>query len=182
MFDSLMTRAYDEPDAVYGLVAHSAQVAPDRSSVTFHMRSEAKFADGSALTADDVVFSFDILKEKGHPIYRAQLRDITKAEALDARTVRFTLTGTQTRDLPLVAAGLPILSKAYYATHEFDQTTLEPPLGSGPYRIGDFKQRIRQLQAPRRLLGKGPASQPRPLQLDELRFEYYRDRTAALEL
>jgi microcin C transport system substrate-binding protein len=182
MFDSLMTRAYDEPDAVYGLVAHSAQVAPDRSSVTFHMRSEAKFADGSALTADDVVFSFDILKEKGHPIYRAQLRDITKAEALDARTVRFTLTGTQTRDLPLVAAGLPILSKAYYATHEFEQTTLEPPLGSGPYRIGDFKQGA-FVSYKRRddYWGKDlPVNRGR-FNFDELRFEYYRDRTAALE-
>jgi microcin C transport system substrate-binding protein len=167
---------------VYGLVAHSAEVAPDRSSVTFHMRSEAKFADGSALTADDVVFSFDILKEKGHPLYRVQLRDITKAEALDARTVRFTLTGTQTRDLPLVAAGLPILSKAYYATREFDQTTLEPPLGSGPYRIGDFKQGA-FVSYKRRddYWGKDlPVSRGR-FNFDELRFEYYRDRTAALE-
>ena len=93
LFDSLMTRALDEPDAVYGLVAHSARVAPDRSSVTFRLRPEAKFADGSALTADDVVFTFDILKEKGHPAYRVQLKDVTKAEALDPHTVRFTFTG-----------------------------------------------------------------------------------------
>ena len=82
---------------------------------------------------------FNVLKEKGHPIYRVQLKDVSKVEALDPHTVRYTFTGTQTRDLPLIVAGLPVLSKAYYATREFDQTSLEPPLGSGPYEIGDFK-------------------------------------------
>ena len=157
-------------------------MAPDRSSVTFRLRPEAKFADGSALTADDVVFTFDTLKEKGHPAYRVQLKDVTKAEALDAHTVRYTFTGTETRDLPLVVAGLPILSKAYYATREFDQTTLEPPLGSGPYKIGDFKQgafvsyRRREDYWAKDL----PVNRGR-FNFDELRYEYYRDRTAELE-
>jgi len=97
LFDTLMTRAYDEPDAVYGLVAQSGEVAPDRNSVTFRLRPEAKFADGSPLTAADVVFSFDILKEKGHPLFKVQLRDVTKADALDAHTVRYTFTGTALR-------------------------------------------------------------------------------------
>src|SRR5262245_42851083 len=182
MFDTLMARAYDEPDAVYGLVAASAEVAPDRSSATFRLRPQARFADGSPLTAADVAFTFDILKEKGHPIYRAQLRDVTRAEVLDPLTVRYTFTGTETRDLPLVAATLPILSKAYYATREFDQTTLEPPLGSGPYRIGDYKQgafvsfRRRDDYWAKDL----PVNRGR-FNFDELRFEYYRDRTAALE-
>jgi microcin C transport system substrate-binding protein len=182
LFDSLMTRAFDEPDAVYGLVARSAELAPDRSAVTFRLRKEAKFADGSALTAADVVFTFNILKEKGHPVYRLQLKDVTKAEALDPLSVRYTLTGTQTRDLPLVVATLPILSKVYYTAHEFDQTTLEPPLGSGPYRIGDFKQgafvsfRRRDDYWAKDL----PVSRGR-FNFDELRYEYYRDRTAELE-
>jgi ABC-type oligopeptide transport system substrate-binding subunit len=120
LFDSLMTRSPDEPDAVYGLVARSADLAPDRSAVTFHMRPEAKFADGTPITSADVVFSFDTLKTKGHPNIRGQLRDIASAVAVDAHTVRFDFTGALTRDLPLVAAGLPILSKAYYATREFD--------------------------------------------------------------
>jgi microcin C transport system substrate-binding protein len=182
LFDSLMTRAYDEPDAVYGLVARSAEVAPDSSSVMFRLRPEAKFADGSPLTADDVVFTFDVLKEKGHPLYRAQLKDVAKAEALDAQTVRYTFTGTQTRDLPIIAATLPILSKTYYATREFDQTTLEPPLGSGPYRLADFKQgafvsfkRRDDYWAKDLPVNRGRFN------FDELRFEYYRDRTAALE-
>jgi microcin C transport system substrate-binding protein len=182
VYDALMTRALDEPDAVYGLVARSAEVAPDRGSVTFRLRPEARFADGSALTADDVVFTFNTLKEKGHPLYRVQLKDVAGVEAVDAATVRYTFAGTQTRDLPLLVAGLPILPKAYYATREFDQTTLDPPLGSGPYRIADFKQgayvsyRRREDYWAKEL----PVSVGR-FNFDELRYEYYRDRTAALE-
>ncbi len=182
LFDSLMTRAHDEPDALYGLVARSAELAADRGSVTFRLRPEAKFSDGSPLTAEDVVFSFVTLKEKGHPLYRVQLKDARTAEAVDAHTVRYTFTGTETRDLPLVVAGLPILSKAYYATREFDQTTLEPPLGSGPYRVGDFKPGT-FVSYKRRddYWGKDlPVNRGR-FNFDELRFEYYRDRTAALE-
>src|SRR5581483_2924283 len=182
VYDSLMTRAYDEPDAVYALVARSAEVASDRNSVTFHLRPEARFADGSALTADDVAFSFAVLKEKGHPVYRVQLRDVAKAEVLDAHTVRFTFTGRETRDLPLVVAGLPILSKAYYAAREFDQTTLERPLGSGPYAVGDFKQgSFVSYKRRADYWGKDlPVNRGR-YNFDEVRFEYYRDRTAALE-
>jgi microcin C transport system substrate-binding protein len=182
LFDTLMVRALDEPDAVYGLVASTAELAPDGSGVTFRLRKEAKFADGSALTAADAVFTFGTLKEKGHPIYRLQLKDVTKVEAPDAMTVRYTFTGTQTRDLPLVVATLPVLSKAYYSAHEFDQTTLDPPLGSGPYKIGEFKQgafvsfRRRDDYWAKDL----PVNRGR-YNFDELRYEYYRDRTAELE-
>ena len=182
LFDTLMTRAADEPDAVYGLVASSAEIAPDRGSVVFRLRPEAKFADGSALTADDVVFSFEILKEKGHPVYRTILRDVVKAEALDRHTVRYTFTGSETRDLPLIVAGLSVLSKAYYATREFDQTTLTPPLGSGPYKIGDFKQGTFVSYRRRDdYWGKDlPVNRGRH-NFEELRYEYYRDRTAGFE-
>jgi microcin C transport system substrate-binding protein len=182
VYDSLMSRAYDEPDALYGLVAKSAELQADRSAVTFRLRPEAKFADGSALTADDVVFTFSALKEKGHPLYRVQLRDVTKAEAIDPHTVRYAFTGQETRNLPLAVAGLPILSKAYYATREFDQTTLDPPLGSGPYALGDFKpgafvayKRRGDYWAKDLPVNRGRFN------FDELRFEYYRDRTASLE-
>jgi microcin C transport system substrate-binding protein len=182
LFDTLMTRAYDEPDAVYGLVASTAELAPGGSGVTFRLRKEAKFADGTPLTAADVVFTFNTLKEKGHPLYRLQLKDVTKAEAPDPLTVRYTFTGTQVRDLPLVVATLPILSKAYYGVHAFDQTTLDPPLGSGPYKIGTFKQgafvsyqRRDDYWAKDLPVNKGRYN------FDELRYEYYRDRTAELE-
>src|SRR5689334_11971216 len=88
LFDSLMTRANDEPDAVYGLIAKSAEVAPDRMSVTFRLPPEAKFAAGTPVTADDVVFSFTAIKEKGKPEYALALRDVEKAEAIDPQTVR----------------------------------------------------------------------------------------------
>jgi microcin C transport system substrate-binding protein len=182
LFDSLMTRNVDEPDAVYGLVAHSAELAPDRSSVTFRMRPEARFADGSPVTSADVVFSFDILKEKGHPAYRlALLKDVVKAEAIDAHTVRFTFAVTTNRDLPPGVAGLPILSKAYYATRKFEETTLEPPLGSGPYKIGDFKQGTFVSYRRRDdYWGKDlPVNRGR-FNFDEVRYDYFRDRTAAL--
>ena len=181
LFDSLMTRSPDEPDAVYGLVAHSAELAPDRSSVTFRMRPEAKFADGTAVTSADVVFSFDTLKTKGHPNIRGQLRDIASAVAVDAHTVRFDFTGALTRDLPLVAAGLPILSKAYYATREFDQTTLDPPLGSGPYKVGEFNQgSFVSYRRREDYWGKDlPVNRGR-FNFDEVRYLYYRDRSAEL--
>ncbi|MCB1520384.1 MAG: ABC transporter substrate-binding protein [Hyphomicrobiaceae bacterium] len=181
IFDSLMVRAADEPDAVYGLVAKSAEVAADGLSVTFHLRPEAKFADGTQLTADDVVFSFDTLKEKGHPSYRISMRDVVKAEAIDAATVRYTFKGTLVRDLPLTVASLPIFSKSYYSTRAFDQTTLEPPLGSGPYRIAEFKQgafvvfkRRDDYWARDLAVNRGRYN------FDRLKYEYYRDRTAEL--
>ena len=182
LFDSLMTRAADEPDAVYGLVARSAELAADRKSVIFRLRSEAKFSDGSPITADDVAFTFATLKEKGHPNYRVLLRDVSQVEVVDPGTVRYSFTGTQIRDLPLTVASLPILSKAYYATHDFEQTTLEPPLGSGPYKLGEFRQGA--FVSYRRRVDYWakdlPVTRGR-FNFEEIRYEYYRDRTAALE-
>jgi microcin C transport system substrate-binding protein len=182
LFDSLMVRAFDEPDAVYGLVAASADVSSDGKSVTFKLRPEARFADGSALTADDAVFSFETLKAKGHPQYSLALRDVVKAEAPDPATVTYTFQGELTRDLPLTVATLPVLSKAYYSSRPFDQTSLDPPLGSGPYRIGEFKpgtfvsyKRRDDYWAKDLPVNKGRFN------FDELRFEYYRDRTAELQ-
>jgi microcin C transport system substrate-binding protein len=182
LFDTLMTPAADEPDAVYGLVAESAEVADDKMSVTFYLRPEAKFADGRPLTADDVVYSFEALKTKGHPIYHQMLEDVVKAEALDPHTVRYTFKGELVRDLPLTVAGLPILSKAYYATHPFDQTTLDPPLGSGPYVVDSLAQgrTITYRRNPDYWAKDLPANRGR-WNFDKIRFEYFRDRTAGME-
>jgi microcin C transport system substrate-binding protein len=181
LFDTLMTPGLDEPDAVYGLVAQSAELAPDRGFVTFRMRPEARFADGAPLTSVDAVFSFEVLKTKGHPVIRSQLRDVAKAEAIDPQTVRYTFSVAGSRDLPLVVAGLPILSEAYYAAREFDQTTLEPPLGSGPYRIGDFRQGTYVSYRRREdYWGKDlPVNRGR-YNFDEVRYDYFRDRAAGL--
>ena len=181
LFDSLMVRADDEPDAVYGLVASTAEVADDGMSVTFKLRPEAKFADGSPLTADDIAFSFQTLKEKGHPRFSILLRDVERAEAPDPSTVKYTFKGNLVRDLPINVALLPILSKAYYTAHKFEETSLDPPLGSGPYRIADFKAGTFVLYKRRddywaRDL---PVNKGR-FNFDELKYEYFRDRTAEL--
>jgi microcin C transport system substrate-binding protein len=182
LFDSLMTRAQDEPDAVYGLVAASGDVAPDRMSVVFKLRPEAKFADGTPITAEDVVFTFNTLKEKGHPNFTLSLRDVVKAEAIDPQTVRYEFKGALIRDLPLVVAELPVLSKAFYTKHPFDQSSLEKPLGSGPYEIGAFKPGtfVSYKRRPDYWAKDLPVNRGR-FNFDEVRYEYYRDRTLELE-
>ena len=182
LFDSLMVPAADEPDAVYGLIAESAEVADDGLSVTFYLRPEARFADGSPITADDVVFSFEALKEKGHPLFNQQLRDVVKAEAIDPQTVRYTFQGDLVRDLPITVAGLPVLSEAYYSSKAFDETTLEPPLGSGPYLVDDFAQgrTIVYRRNPDYWASDLPVNKGR-WNFDKIRYEYFRDRTAGME-
>lgn len=182
LFDTLMTRANDEPDAVYGLIAHSAEIAEDGMSVTFFLRSEATFADGSPVRAGDVVRSFELIKADGHPFLSMPLRDVTSAEIIDNLTVRYTFTGSLTRDLPLRVAQLPIISSAWYESHDFTQTTLTPPLGSGPYEITGFRQGHYVTYGRRddywaRDL---PVNRGR-FNFGELRYEYYRDRTAEFE-
>jgi microcin C transport system substrate-binding protein len=179
--DTLMARALDEPDAVYGLVAASADVAADGKSVTFKLRPEAKFADGSAITAEDVVFSLTTLKQKGDPRFSLTLRDVSGAEALDPLTVRFAFSGELVRDLPTTVAQLPVLSKAYYTTHPFDMS-LEPPLTSGPYKIADFKpgtfvayQRREDYWARDLPVNRGQYN------IDTVRYEFFRDRTAEIQ-
>jgi microcin C transport system substrate-binding protein len=182
VFESLMVRATDEPDAMYGAIAHSAHIAPDRLSVTFDLRPEARFSDKSPLTADDVVFSFVTLKEKGHPNFRARLRDVTKVTALGLHRVTYEFQGTQVRDLPLVVASLPVLSKAYYARVNFEETSLQPPVGSGPYALTDFRHgaSVTYTRRPDWWGRNLPVNNGR-FNFDAIRFEYYRDRTAQLE-
>lgn len=135
-FDTLMTGNLDEPDAMYGLVAHTIEYPEDRSWVIFHMRPEAEFSDGTPVRAEDVVFSFEVLRDKGAPTYKVLFKDFEKAEALDDLTVKFTFVPDAIkRELPMTAAGIPIFSKAYYATRDFAESTLEPPLGSGAYKL-----------------------------------------------
>lgn len=182
MFDSLMVRATDEPDAMYGLVAKTADIAEDRKSVTFALREEARFANGTPLTAEDVCDSFRLLSTEGHERIRITIRDVEACEVLGPHEVRYRFKGERTRDLPLTVAGLPILSKAYYAKVDFTKSTLEPPLGSGPYEVNGFQQgeyvaygRREDYWAKDLPVNKGRFN------FDEVRFEYFRERTAAFE-
>ncbi len=126
-----MARANDEPDAMYGLAAKSVRISPDKLTYRFTLRPEARFHDGSKMTAHDVAFSLNTLKEKGHPLIVVQLRDMVKAEALDDATVAVTFAPNRARDVPLYVAGLPIFSKAYYATRPFEESTTRYPARLG---------------------------------------------------
>jgi microcin C transport system substrate-binding protein len=182
LFDSLMVRANDEPDAMYGLIAKSADVAADHLSVTFKLRTEAKFSDGTPVTATDVTNSFTLLKEKGAPEYTIALRDVVSADAIDTETVKYKFKGELTRDLPQIVAGLPVVSKAYYDKEKFEETSLNAPLGSGPYKIKDFRPGT-YIAFTRRddYWAKDlPVNRGR-YNFDEIRFDYYRDRNVELE-
>jgi microcin C transport system substrate-binding protein len=182
LYDTLMEGSGDEAGSAYGLLAETADLAADGKSITFKLRPEARFSDGSPVTADDVVFTLDILKSKGDPSYRVILKDVVKAEALDKLTVRFQFQGELLRDLPLTVAGLPILPRAYYEKQPFEESTLKVPVGSGPYTIGDFKQGSYVTYKRREDYWgwKLPNNRGR-YNFDEIRYEYYRDRTAELE-
>jgi microcin C transport system substrate-binding protein len=181
-FASLMARANDEPDAMYGLVAKSVQISPDKLTYRFTIRPEARFHDSSKLAAQDVAFSLNVLKEKGHPLILVQLRDMIKAEAPDEATVVVTFAKNRARDVPLFVASLPIFSKAYYATRPFEESTLDTPLGSGPYKVGKFEvnrfieyERVKDWWAADLPVNRGSYN------FDIVRYEFYRDRDVAFE-
>ncbi len=182
-FASLMTPSNDEPAAVYGLVAKSAEINPDKSAITFTLRDEAVFHDGSPITAEEIVFTLDILKKQGHPRSKLRFRDVieTIAETPTRITFKFRKDAL-TRDLPLLVATLPILSKKSFANREFGKTTMEPFLGSGPYKMAKVVpgrsvtyKRVKNHWAEKLPVHKGRYN------FDVIRVDYYRDRTIALE-
>jgi microcin C transport system substrate-binding protein len=181
-FASLMARAEDEPDAMYGFAADKVHISADGLVYRFHMRPEARFHDGSKLTARDVAFSLTILKEKGHPIITQLLHDMLGAEADDDAVVTVRFAEKRARDVPLFAAGLPIFSQAYYTAHPFDQTSLDIPLGSGPYRVGRFEagRYIEYERVPDWWGAKLPVNIGQN-NFDLLRYEFYRDRDVGFE-
>ncbi len=181
-FASLMARAEDEPDAMYGLAADKVRISSDGLVYRFHMRPEARFHDGSKLTARDVAFSLTTLKDKGHPIITQLLRDMAGAEAADDGVVTVRFAEKRARDVPLFVAGLPIFSQAYYTAHPFDQSTLDVPLGSGPYRVGRFEagRFIEYERVPDWWGAKLPVSVGQN-NFDILRYEFYRDRDVGFE-
>jgi len=137
--ETLLVTSADEPFTGYGLIAESIEWPRDRSWVIFHIRPEARWHDGTAITAEDVAWSFETLVSQGNPQYRFYYGAVAAVEALDAARVRFTFSESNNRELPLIVGQLPILPKHYWATRDFGATTLDPPLGSGPYQIRDFE-------------------------------------------
>lgn len=182
-FDTLMTSGADEADAVYGLLAKSVSWPEDRSWAEFRLREEARFDGGAPVTADDVVFSFEILRDEGSPTWRIHLRPIERVEALAPDLVRFTFRdGAATRDLPMLAGGIPILSRASWEGRDFAASTLEPVTGSGPYRVGEAEpgRSISFIRRDDYWARDLPVNRGR-WNFDEISLEYFRDRTAAFE-
>jgi microcin C transport system substrate-binding protein len=181
-FATLMASAEDEPDAMYGLAAQTVRISPDGLIYRFLMRPEARFHDGSRLTAQDVAFSINLLKDKGHPIIHQLMRDVLGAEAEGNDMVVVRFVENRARDIPLLVAALPIFSRAYYTSHEFDQTTLETPLGSGPYKVGRFEPgRYIEYERVADWWGAALPVNVGQYNFDVVRYEFYRDRDVAFE-
>ncbi len=182
LFESLMTSSADEPFSEYGLIAESVDIPADRGSVTFTIRPQAKFHDGSPITADDVLFSFEALKSKGSPAYRFYYASVASVERLDQRRVKFTFAPGENRELPLIIGQMPVLSKKYWQDRDFAATTLDIPVGSGPYLIERFEPgRFMVYARDDQYWGKDLPVNRGQYNIDRLRYDYYRDVTVALE-
>jgi microcin C transport system substrate-binding protein len=181
-FASLMTSAADEPDSMYGLAAQSVQIAEDGLTYRFALRPGISFHDGTPLTAHDVAFSLNVLKEKGHPIIQSVMRDFEVAEAPDDRTVVARFKEKRARDVPLFVAGMPIFSRAYYGKQPFTESSLDIPLGSGPYKVGRFEAgRYIEYDRVKDWWGANLPVQRGLHNFDVIRYEFYRDRDVAFE-
>ena len=185
-FESLLTGTSDEIDSSYGLVAESIEYPEDRSWVIFNMRPEARFSDGSKLTSEDVLFSYELLKEKGLPSFRAVIeKEIETVTILNDHKIKFEFKkGVPTRDLPASAGSLPIFSKSYYETNDidFEASTLEPALGSGPYVLDkiDVGQTIVYKKNPN-YWGSNLSINKGRNNFDKIRIEYFADYNSAFE-
>ncbi|EIK53806.1 peptide ABC transporter periplasmic peptide-binding protein [Stutzerimonas stutzeri TS44] len=182
IYDTLTTNSLDEPFTVYGLLAEKIEKGPNNSWVRFHLRPQARFHDGQPVTAEDVVFTFDTLMSQGAPHYRGYYADVAKVTAESPRRVRFDFKHAGNRELPMILGQLPVLPKHWWEGRDFTSGSLEPPLGSGPYRV-DEVQAGRTIHYARveDYWGKDLAVNRGFYNFDRLVFDYYRDNTVALQ-
>ena len=181
-FETLLAGSADEPFSEYGLIASTIEVPDDRSWVVFTLRPEARWHDGKPITVEDVIWSLNILKTKGQPFFRFYYGSVAGAEKLGPRRVRFTFSEKGNRELPLIVGQMPVLPKHYWETRNFEATTLEPPLGSGPYRIAAFEpgryvisERVKDYWGKDLPVNRGQDN------FDRIRYDYYRDDTVIRE-
>src|SRR4051812_28542115 len=180
--ESLMARGYDEPFTLYGLLANSVETDDARSYVAFHLDPRARFSDGQAVTADDVLFSWALLRDKGRPNHRQYYSKVVKAEAIDPSTVRFDLGGANDRELPLILGLMPVLPRHGIDVATFEETTMTAPIGSGPYRVSAVKAGSSVT------LARNPDYWGRDLPVnrglwnfDEIRLDFYRESNGYFE-
>lgn len=182
IYDTLTRHSLDEPFTEYGLLAEKIEVAPDHSWVRFYLRPQARFHDGQAITAADVVFTFDALMKDGAPQYKAYYADVAKATAEDAQRVRFDFKRNNNRELPLILGQLPVLPKHWWSNREFNKGNLEIPLGSGPYKVADVAAgRSIRYERVKDYWGNDLAVNRGFYNFDSILIDYYRDTTVALE-
>ncbi|MFI5034382.1 MAG: extracellular solute-binding protein, partial [Reyranellales bacterium] len=182
IWDTLCWSSRDEASTEYGLVAETMEWPDDRSWVAFTLRPQARFHDGTPITVEDVIFTFDILKAKGAPNYAFYYNDVLKAEKTGDRKVLFTFRDNTNKELPLIVGQLPVLPSKWWATRDFEKVSLEIPLGSGPYKVDSFDvgrsiayRRVDDWWAKDLWMNKGRNN------FDVLRYEYYRDVTVQFE-
>ncbi len=182
MFETLMTTSGDEASSEYGLLARSVEVPEDLSWVAYTLREGARWHDGKPIMPEDVVFSFDILKTKGAPLYRHYYANVDKAEVTGPRTVKFFFSGPKNRELPQIVSQLFVLPKHYWEGRDFEATTLEPPVGSGPYKIDGFEagRWISYKRDETHWARDLPVSKGR-YNFDVIRYDYYREDQIAFE-
>ncbi len=177
-YESLLASSADEPFTQYGLIAESIEVPRDRSWAIFTLRPQARWHDGKPITVDDVIWSLETLKTRGQPFFRFYYGGVASAEQIGPRQVKFTFSDRGNRELPLIVGQLPILPKHYWESRDFEKTTLEPPLGSGPYRVTDFEpgryvvtERVTDYWGAKLPVNVGQNN------FDRIRYDYYRDDT-----
>jgi microcin C transport system substrate-binding protein len=181
-FDTLMAGSGDDPDGLYGLVARAVRWTPDKLTYRFLLRPEARFHDGSRLTARDAAFSLMTLKTKGHPTFRTVLSEVVSAEAESEEVLKVQLSPQRSRDLHLIVGGTPVFSEAYWKDRDFEASTLEAPLGSGAYKVGRFEQgRYIEFDRVPDYWGKDLPVNVGANNFERVRWEYFRDRQVAFE-
>ena len=183
LFETLMKSSFDEPFSQYGLIAKSVKIPEDRSWIIFKIRKIAKFSNGEKIKPEDIIFSFNILTTKGHPIYKTYYGQVDKVEKFSENEVKFSFKGDPNPELPLIIGyQLPIFSKKYWDGKEFDKTTLNPPLGSGPYLVSDVKPgRSITLKKNPNYWGNKINVNVGRFNFDTIHTDFYRDETVALE-
>lgn len=182
VYESLLERSADEPFALYGLLAETVETPEDRSWVEFKLNPKARFSDGSPVTPEDVIFSMELLREHGRPNHQRYYGKITKAEVKDAQTVRFTFDGSGDREMPLIMGLMPVLPEHAVDVATFENTTLKPPIGTGPYLVAEVEAgRSVVYRRNPDYWGKDLNVMRGRFNPDEIRFDVIRDPSARFE-
>jgi peptide/nickel transport system substrate-binding protein len=182
VIESLLARGYDEPFTLYGLIADSVETDAARSFVTFTINPAARFADGKPITPADVIFSWELLRDKGRPNFRTYYTKVTKAQAVGNNGIRFDLAGADDRELPLIIGLMPVLAKHATNPETFEDTTFDPPLGSGPYTVSAVKPGESVIfKRDANYWGRDLAINRGLWNFDQIRFDYYRDGNTNFE-